>query len=142
MPARRASASDIPRGRFVIGARSSYARRFRATEPSFASIRSMTRGNSQTPAYAERAMPRQIVLRENPRPSWPSVRNLDDSVAPKTLEAMRAASERFREAGIRHALVGGLAVGVHGWPRGTKDVDFLIGHEGYDESAAGIVALK
>lgn len=39
-------------------------------------------------------------------------------------------------------LVGGLAVGVHGWPRWTKDVDFLIGREGYDEHPAGLVTLK
>jgi hypothetical protein len=29
-----------------------------------------------------------------------------------------------KELGVPHALIGGLAVGLHGHPRATKDVDF------------------
>jgi hypothetical protein len=35
------------------------------------------------------------------------------------------------ELGVPHALIGGLAVGVHGHPRATKDVDFLVGNEAF-----------
>lgn len=86
-------------------------------------------------------MPRQIVLREPPRIARASIRNLDDSVGDRVLLTMRETSAQLAADGVRHALVGGLAVGVHGWPRGTKDVDFLIGREGYVEHPSGVVTL-
>jgi len=39
------------------------------------------------------------------------------------------ASARLTELGVRHVLVGGLAVGGWGHPRATKDVVFLVGEE-------------
>jgi len=48
-------------------------------------------------------------------------------VAPKVLTDAIDTSERLRALGIPHALVGGLAVGLHGHPRATKDVDFIVG---------------
>jgi hypothetical protein len=48
-------------------------------------------------------------------------------VAPKVLTDAIDTSERLRSLGIPHALVGGLAVGLHGHPRATKDVDFIVG---------------
>ncbi len=36
---------------------------------------------------------------------------------------------RFRQRGIRHALIGGLALAPRGYPRATTDVDFLIAEE-------------
>ncbi len=36
------------------------------------------------------------------------------------------ASRALAELGIPHAVIGGLAVGAHGAPRATKDVDFLV----------------
>jgi deoxycytidylate deaminase len=48
---------------------------------------------------------------------------LIDVVAPKVLEALRLASEALTTARVRHVVVGGLAVGVNGYPRATKDVD-------------------
>lgn len=33
---------------------------------------------------------------------------------------------------IPHVVIGGIAVGVHGYARATRDVDFLIGREGED----------
>jgi len=62
---------------------------------------------------------------------------LFDLLSPKIVRAMRAAHEAYARLGIRHALVGGLAVGVHGRPRATKDVDFLVGREAFESS--GIV---
>lgn len=40
-------------------------------------------------------------------------------------------SEALTSLGVRHALVGGLAVGVHGHPRATKDIDFIVGAEAF-----------
>lgn len=64
-----------------------------------------------------------------------SVKTIDGlegtAVSSKFIEAAKAASDAFRRAGVRHTLVGGLAVGVHGFPRHTKDVDFLVGEEAF-----------
>jgi hypothetical protein len=69
----------------------------------------------------------------------PDLNRLDDVVARSVLDAMHAASEHLKSIGVRHMLVGGLAVGAHGWPRATKDVDFVIGPEGFVKSPAGLV---
>jgi len=39
------------------------------------------------------------------------------------------ASKALSELGIPHAVVGGIAVGAHGAPRATDDVDFLVNQE-------------
>ncbi|HEX4516527.1 MAG TPA: hypothetical protein VH054_23430 [Polyangiaceae bacterium] len=67
---------------------------------------------------------------------------LRDVVAPKVLDAMRLASEALTRAGVRHVLVGGLAVGANGYPRATKDVDFLVGSEAFEHHAGGLVTLR
>lgn len=48
------------------------------------------------------------------------------------LDGAREASEAFRAAGVRHVLVGGLAVGARGYPRGTRDIDFMVGDEAFE----------
>jgi hypothetical protein len=67
---------------------------------------------------------------------------LDDSVAPKVLDAMRSASRALTALGVRHVVVGGLAVGAHGHPRATKDVDFLVGDEAFEHHPGGFVSMK
>jgi len=44
----------------------------------------------------------------------------------RLFDQLRELLSRFEERGIRHALIGGLAVNVHGHSRATHDVDFLI----------------
>jgi len=48
------------------------------------------------------------------------------------VDGARAASEAFRRQGIHHVLVGGLAVGLCGYPRSTRDIDFLVGEEAFE----------
>lgn len=60
--------------------------------------------------------------------SWEA---LEHVVSPRILANALATSERLRHLGIPHALVGGLAVGIHGHPRATRDVDFLVGPEAF-----------
>ena len=56
-----------------------------------------------------------------------------------TLESeLRELVQRFNEAKIEYALCGGMAVALHGYPRFTKDIDFLIPPESLDR--AGEVA--
>jgi hypothetical protein len=75
-------------------------------------------------------------------PNKPDLSLLSDVVAQKVLDAMYAASKRLAELGVRHALAGGLAVGAHGHPRATKDVDFLVGEEAFERHLGGIVTMK
>lgn len=72
----------------------------------------------------------------------PDLALLHGVVAPEILRAAVVASEKLREAGIPHALAGGLAVGAHGYPRTTDDVDFLVGDEAFVTHAGGLVTLK
>jgi hypothetical protein len=63
-------------------------------------------------------------------------------VAPEVLEAMRVASLALTRVGVRHVVVGGLAVGANGFPRATKDVDFLVGDEAFEQHPGGLVTLR
>ena len=67
---------------------------------------------------------------------------LNDVVADKVLAAMRGASAQLSKIGVRHLLVGGLAVGAYGHPRATKDVNFLVGEEAFEHHAGGVVTMK
>ena len=79
--------------------------------------------------------------KRNPDPvSDPNIKNLEGVVDRRILDAMRAASAQLTRLGIRHALVGGLAIGAYGHVRATKDVDFLVGDEGFDHYGGGLVS--
>ncbi|MFO0967684.1 MAG: hypothetical protein U0793_19150 [Gemmataceae bacterium] len=77
-----------------------------------------------------------------PPAAIPDLSQLRGVVAPEILAAAEVASAKLREAGIPHALAGGLAVGAHGYPRTTDDVDFLVGDEAFLHHAGGLVTLK
>jgi hypothetical protein len=77
--------------------------------------------------------------RGSPPTGGPSLDRAFEAVAPAVKAAALAASERLREMGVRHALVGGLAVGAHGAPRNTTDVDFLVGREAFESSGPLLV---
>src|SRR5262249_38664198 len=62
-------------------------------------------------------------------------------VAPEILDAMKAASSQMTRSRVRHALIGALAVGAWGYPRASKDVDFLVGAEAFEHHDAGIVTM-
>jgi len=72
----------------------------------------------------------------------PDPRLLDDVVAEKVLAAWRMASDALRRAGVRHVVVGGLAVGANGYPRATKYVDFLVGDDAFVHHAGGLVTMN
>lgn len=63
------------------------------------------------------------------RPS--GIDSLVGVVAPEVLLDALRASARLRDLGIPHALVGGLAVGLYGHVRATRDVDFLVGSQAF-----------
>lgn len=67
---------------------------------------------------------------------------LEGVVSPRVLDAMHVASAAMTALGVRHLVVGGLAVGANGYPRATADVDFLVGDEAFDHHPAGIVTMR
>jgi hypothetical protein len=67
---------------------------------------------------------------------------LQGVVAREVLEAMRVASAALKRAGVRHLVVGGRAVGANGFPRATKDVNFLVGDEAFEQHEGGLVTLR
>ena len=87
-------------------------------------------------------MRRHMALKKPHRSKrLPDLSLLDGVVAPGVLDALRAASRQLATIGVRHALVGGLAVGAYGYPRATKDVDFLVGGEAFAHHSGGIVTI-
>jgi len=59
------------------------------------------------------------------------IEDLREVVSPAILKRAGEISALLRDLGIPHVLIGGLAVGIHGHPRATKDVDFLVGVEAF-----------
>ena len=56
---------------------------------------------------------------------------LADIVSDRVLLDAAETAKLLSELQIPYALIGGLAVGLHGFPRATKDVDFLVGPEAF-----------
>jgi len=56
-------------------------------------------------------------------------------------ELLLALADALKAAGIDYALIGGLALAPRGFPRGTKDVDFLI-HENAIEAVRAIMRAR
>ena len=74
--------------------------------------------------------------------SKPDLSLLVGVVASEVLDAMKVASAALSRAGVRHVVVGGLAVGANGLPRATRDVYFLVGDEAFERHAGGLVTLR
>jgi hypothetical protein len=75
-------------------------------------------------------------------PKTPDLSLLSGTVADGVLSAMQVASAALTRVGVRHTLVGGLAVGANGYPRATRDVDFLVGEEAFEHHADGLVTMR
>ena len=72
----------------------------------------------------------------------PDLNLLNGVVSDKVISALRAAAAQLSLLGVRHWVVGGLAVGAHGHPRATKVVDFFVGDEAFEHHSAGLVTMK
>jgi hypothetical protein len=71
----------------------------------------------------------------------PDLALVEDIVAPRVVGAMRTTSRLLTELGVRHVVVGGLAVAANGYARATKDVDFLVSEDAFVTKPGGIVLL-
>lgn len=65
--------------------------------------------------------------------------SLRDVVAGGILDRAEQVSDTLKELGVPHVLIGGLAVGLHGHPRVTKDVDFMVGDEAFNSTSPLLV---
>lgn len=62
---------------------------------------------------------------------------------PSFERAVREVSRLFKEAGIRHALVGALGANAYrNRPRTTEDIDFLVGAEAFETHERGFVTMR
>jgi hypothetical protein len=59
---------------------------------------------------------------------------LEGIVAAEVLIDAVETSALLQQLGVAHALIGGLAVGLYGHPRATKDVDFLVSEAAFDRT--------
>lgn len=82
-----------------------------------------------------------MVRRTRTFGSAPDLAAAFTAVAPRIEHAARRGSATLRQLGIRHAIVGGLAVGAHGHPRATKDVDFFVGPEAFETHDGDLVTM-
>ena len=71
----------------------------------------------------------------------PDLAPVFDVNRPEIQEATRGASEALTRAGVQHVLVGGLAVGAWGYPRWSKDVDFLVSDSAFITHQGGFVTF-
>ncbi len=79
----------------------------------------------------------ELSRREHVLLSRRALRDTPVSELPDKIDAIRAAERAFAVLGVRHALIGGLAVGVRsGVPRATLDVDYAIPSEADREQVA------
>lgn len=63
-------------------------------------------------------------------------------IAPALLRRAADLSSHLKRLGIPHVLIGGLAVGLHGHLRATKDVDFLVGHEAFASTVPFLISRE
>ncbi len=73
---------------------------------------------------------------------FPDLSLLTGVVAPEILNAMHAAAAVLQSSGIPFALAGALAVGAHGYPRASKDIDFVVGDKAFKFHEGGIVTVN
>ena len=63
---------------------------------------------------------------------------LEKVVSGRVLDDALRVANALTALGVPHALVGGLAVGLHGHPRATRDVDFIVGTEAFATTSPGL----
>ncbi len=85
---------------------------------------------------------RQIRFIRNPRFRDVELGPVFEVVSAKIQRATLKSAAALRDAGVPFALVGGIAVGAHGYPRATKDVDYLVGEEAFCHHKGGLVTMR
>ncbi len=71
-----------------------------------------------------------------------SLEDLAEVVAPQVLLDAVRVGELLAELRVPHVLIGGLAVGLDGHPRATKDVDYMVGPEAFQTTEPILVCRE
>ena len=73
-----------------------------------------------------------VIKMTPPAPKLLSLSELERiAVKSSVVATLREISRRLSAQGVRHGVLGALAVGIHGWPRATRDVDLLLAPEAW-----------
>ncbi len=80
--------------------------------------------------------------RKRGRDAGADLKPVAEVVSDRVWRAMLDASALLSQLGVKHALVGGLAVGAHGHVRATKDVDFLVDDSAWLKTESGLVVMR
>lgn len=72
----------------------------------------------------------------------PDLGPVREVVSDRIWRALVDSSATLTKIGVRHALIGGLAVGAHGYARATKDVNFIVDDSGWTETPEGLVVMR
>lgn len=86
-------------------------------------------------------MVRSEIRSPRRRETAPDLRSVLDHLDPRFRRALHAAADTYQRLGIRYALIGGVAAGAYSRPRGTRDIDFLVGEEAFD-SVGLVISFK
>lgn len=68
-------------------------------------------------------------------------RSFESDLPETLLTAMDALIDRFAAKGIDHALIGGVALALHGLPRATRDLDLIVDRGSADEADAVMLEI-
>ncbi len=74
--------------------------------------------------------------------TFPDMNLLEQFVSEQILCGLRAAAAQLSLLGVRHWLVGGLAVAAHGHVAAPRRIDFFVGDEAFEHHGAGLVTMK
>ena len=66
---------------------------------------------------------------------------MTDYTRPATWQDVKTVARYLEEAGVEYALVGGYALGAHGFNRFTEDIDLLVNHSA-ENSRRWVLALS
>jgi hypothetical protein len=73
-----------------------------------------------------------------PAPKVLSLSELEqEALHRRVATTLRQISQRLAANKVRHGVLGAIAVGIHGWPRATSDVDLLLAPEAWYASSDG-----
>lgn len=79
-----------------------------------------------------------VIKMTPPAPKLLSLSELERiAVKSSVVATLREISRRLTAQSIRHGVLGALAVGIHGWPRATRDVDLLLAPEAWLQAGDG-----
>lgn len=82
-----------------------------------------------------------MLRRNRPNPRTSSLVEALANVSPQVQRAVEQVHKALNDAKVPHLLIGGLAVGVHGYSYATQDVDFLVSDAAFTFTTSGLACF-